>query len=130
MGKAGNALQEQLDKNSAAFVLPLGSKFPSNAAKEVMHSLLLSRLKREIYSADKASQLAKSLVVALREALADLCKPRYRIAVSVDLAEDRGQGMRVGCRCLWKEGVDAVASAVYRNDSIFCVATVYAVYLH
>lgn len=122
-----SSLPQQLDDPSSV-VLPLNSRFPVRAAEEVMASVLQSRLKGEAYSADQASQLAKTLGASLRDALTALSRPRYRIGVTVDLGEDCGQGIRVGCRCFWDAKRDSVASAVYRNSSIFCIATAYAVY--
>lgn len=130
MGKAGSALQEQVERHSTTVMLPLSSRFPIKAAEDLMHALLQSHLAVEIYSADKASQLAKKLVISLRDSLTELCKPRYRVAVTVDLAEDCGQGVRIGSRCFWNKQTDSMATAVYRNTSIFCVATAYAVYLY
>jgi len=36
--------------------------------------------------------------------------------------------MQLASRCLWAPSTDAFASACYTNDSLFAVATVYAVY--
>lgn len=127
MGRIDMALQQQVE-DSSSFVLPLNRRFPVKAAEEVMTSVLQSRLRGEVYSADQASQLAKNLGASLRDALVALSRPRYRIGVTVDLGEDCGQGIRVGSRCFWDSKTDSVARAVYRSSSLFCVATAYAVY--
>ncbi|OEH77853.1 tctex1 domain-containing protein [Cyclospora cayetanensis] len=130
MGRENNGLQQLLDKDSSSIMLPLSSRFPMKAAQDLMKSLLECRLKEETYSVNTASQLSKALAITLRDSLSELCKPRYRIAISVDLGEDCGQGIRVGCRCFWDKETDSMTNAVYRNASLFCVATLYAVYLY
>lgn len=130
MGKGSFALLQQLDGSSASVVLPLSSRFPTKAAEDLMRSFLESYLKGETYAVDKASQLAKKLAISLKDSLRELCRPRYRLAVSVLLAEDCGQGLTAGCRCFWDKQTDSMATTVYRNASIFCLATAYAVYLY
>ncbi|CDJ42185.1 hypothetical protein, conserved [Eimeria tenella] len=127
MARNSNDPHQQVEDSSCLF-LPLSSRFPAKAAEELMKNLLESRLKGETYSADQACQLSKNLAISLRDALTALLRPKYRICITVDLGEDCGQGVRVGCRCLWDKKTDSVASAVYRDTSFFCVATAYAVY--
>jgi len=39
-------------------------------------------------------------------------------------------GGRFAGRCLWDHNTDAFAEDSYRNDSLFCVASAYGVYLY
>ena len=55
---------------------------------------------------------------------------RYKFMVNVVLGEQRGQGIRMGNRCFWDEDTDAFACETYHNDSIFCVATAYGIYMY
>ncbi|CAM9356191.1 unnamed protein product, partial [Sphacelaria rigidula] len=54
---------------------------------------------------------------------------RYKYIVQVVIGEQRGEGVRMGSRCFWDSETDNIANETYVNDSIFCVATAYAVYL-
>ena len=45
------------------------------------------------------------------------------------MGEQRGEGVRMGCRTFWDTDTDSYASETFVNDHIFCVATAYAVYL-
>lgn len=56
--------------------------------------------------------------------------PRYKLVVQVLIGEQRGEGIRYGGRCLWDPNTDAYAEDTYRNDSLFCVASAYGVYLY
>lgn len=44
---------------------------------------------------------------------ADLNLPRYKFVVSVVLGEQRGEGVKVGARCLWDADTDNYASDVF-----------------
>jgi hypothetical protein len=41
-----------------------------------------------------------------------------------------GQGVRIGTKQFWDFDTDYCVSENFLNDSIFCLATVYAVYLY
>jgi tctex1 domain-containing protein 2 len=56
--------------------------------------------------------------------------PRYKYMVQVVVGEQRGEGIRVGCRTLWDSDTDAYANATFMNDNLFCCATAYAMYLY
>ena len=56
--------------------------------------------------------------------------PRYKFVVQVVVGEQRGEGVRMGCRCFWDADTDAYAEESYRNDSPFCVAAVFGSYLY
>ena len=62
--------------------------------------------------------------------LKELALPRYKVVVQVVIGEQRGQGVRMGSRCFWDQDTDQSASEQYANESLFCVATAYGVYLY
>lgn len=76
------------------------------------------------------SDLAKELADSIRTQLKALELPRYKILVHVVVGENRGEGVRVGTRCLWDTTTDSVVHESYTNDALFAVATVYGVYLY
>lgn len=41
--------------------------------------------------------------------------PRYKYLVQVVIGEQKGAGVRMGCRCFWDSQTDAVASETYVN---------------
>ena len=55
---------------------------------------------------------------------------RYKIVVEVVIGEQRGEGVRMGSRCLWDSDTDNYASCVYMNDSLFCCAAVFGLYYY
>ena len=68
--------------------------------------------------------------VQIRNKLKALDLPRYKFFVQVVIGEQRGEGVRMGCRTFWDADTDAYASETFVNDSLFCVATSYGVYLY
>lgn len=50
--------------------------------------------------------------------------------VQVVMGEQKGEGVRMGCRCFWDSDTDNYASETFTNDEMFCVATAFAVYLY
>ena len=53
---------------------------------------------------------------------------RYKLAVHVVIGEHRAQGVRMAARQFWDSKTDRVASCSFQNGSLFCCATVHAVY--
>lgn len=61
---------------------------------------------------------------------ADLGLLRYKIMVHVTVGENKGEGVRVGTRCLWDPVCDNMASHTVVNDTLFAVCTAYGAYLY
>ncbi|CAM9605109.1 unnamed protein product [Chrysoparadoxa australica] len=98
--------------------------------KEIIKEILDKELEGEVYSAEAAPAKAKDISDDIKDRMRDLNMPRYKYIVQVFLGEQRGEGVRVGCRCFWDANTDSCASETFVNDSLFCTATAYAVYLY
>ncbi|ELU01365.1 hypothetical protein CAPTEDRAFT_90344 [Capitella teleta] len=55
---------------------------------------------------------------------------RYKFVVQVVIGEQRGEGVKMGCRCFWDSDSDSYAQDLFLNDSLFCVAAVFGVYYY
>ncbi len=55
---------------------------------------------------------------------------RYKLLVQVVIGQQKGEGVRMGTRCFWDSESDNYASDTFSNDSLFCVATAYGVYMY
>ena len=55
---------------------------------------------------------------------------RYKYIVQTTVGENNGQGMKVQSRTVFDEDTDDVAYVSFRNDSIFVIVIVFAVYLY
>ncbi|CAK9816476.1 Dynein light chain Tctex-type protein 2B [Anthophora quadrimaculata] len=108
----------------------LHEKFKPLSAKEVIHNVLFDQLSAKIYDAEEAVQWTKDIADTIREKVKELKFKHYKYIVNVVLGEQHGAGVKIGTRCIWDAEADAYAYDSFLNDTIFCVATVYAVYFY
>ncbi|XP_031828535.1 dynein light chain Tctex-type protein 2B [Nomia melanderi] len=108
----------------------LHEKFKPLRAKEVIHTVLFDQLSTKVYDAQEAVQWTKDIADIIREKVKELNFRRYKYLVNVVLGEQHGAGVKMGTRCIWDAEADAYAYDSFVNDTIFCVATVYAVYFY
>ncbi|KAK9764177.1 hypothetical protein K7432_008535 [Basidiobolus ranarum] len=105
-------------------------KFRPAVVSKVIHQILVERLQNQLYEPEKASQLTLNISEAIKNKLKELELSRYKYVVDVILGENRGEGARVSCRCLWDPDTDNVAQDIFTNDSLFCVAVAFGVYYY
>lgn len=46
------------------------------------------------------------------------------------IGEQKGEGIKVACKCFWDQNTDAFAKETFENKSVFAVATVYGAYYY
>ncbi len=107
-----------------------GQRASTAKMKECIGEVLNEMLKDHTYKQDEVPELTKQIADRVKNRLKLLELPRYKYMVQVVVGEQRGEGVRMGCRTFWDRDTDAYASETFTNDSIFCVATAYAVYLN
>lgn len=98
--------------------------------KDLINSVLVDHLKGKEYDQNETGAWTKEIATAIKAKLKDLKLPRYKFLVQVIIGEMKGAGVRCGCRCLWDQQTDKVAEATFQNDSLFCVAVAFGVYLY
>lgn len=57
-------------------------------------------------------------------------KDRYKFIVQVILGNQKGQGVQAGCKNFWDTDTDAMSFEQYIDDNLFCLVTVWAVYVY
>ncbi|XP_024938441.1 tctex1 domain-containing protein 2 [Cephus cinctus] len=108
----------------------LFEKFRPLSAKEVIHTVLFDYLSTKVYNVEEAEQWMKEIADLIKEKIKELKFGRYKYIVNVVLGEQHGAGLKMGTRCIWDAEADSYAYDNFVNDTIFCVATVYAVYFY
>ena len=98
--------------------------------KAMIRDVLDSHLKGQKFVSDHTGEWTKDIANEIRQKLKNLGHERYKYMVQVVMGEQRGQGVRMGCRCFWDSETDSQASDVFINEHLFCVATAYAIYLY
>lgn len=106
------------------------SKFRSARAKELIAEALRQKLTGVVYHADNTSSWAKEIADEIKSKLKEEPWERYKFVVQVLIGEQRGEGVRMGCRCFWDPNTDSFAQEVFTNESIFCVAAAYGMYVY
>ncbi|XP_012532544.1 tctex1 domain-containing protein 2-like isoform X2 [Monomorium pharaonis] len=108
----------------------LHEKFKPLSAKEIIHDVLFDQLATKSYDAQAAAQWTKDIADIIERKIKELQFKRYKYIVNVILGQQHGAGVKIGTRCIWDAEADTYAYDNFINDTIFCVAIVYAVYFY
>ncbi|KAL6744903.1 flagellar inner arm dynein light chain [Haematococcus lacustris] len=106
------------------------SKFKASRAKELIAGVLKARLTGASYHADNTSSWAREIADDIKQKLKEEGWSRYKFAVQVFIGEQRGEGVRLACRGFWDARTDNYAHDTFQNETLFCVATAFGVYLY
>ena len=104
-------------------------KFSPSAAETIIKEVLEQYLKDEKYDPKACRQLSLTLSQIIKDRVKELNYDRYKIMCLVIIGQLAEQGMAVASRFCWDAERDTLASASFKNKSLFGIATVYAVYL-
>lgn len=118
------------DPDQFALEPAYANKFKSSRAKDIINSVLVARLSGQSYHADNTSSWAREIADDIKNKLKDESWTRYKFVVQVFIAEQRGEGVRLACRGFWDQNTDNYAHDTFSNESLFCVATAFGVYLY
>lgn len=106
-------------------------KFPPAEVKKIISAFLQEFLADKTYNPELTSQWTREIADGIKQELKQQIElPRYKYVVQAVVGEQRGEGVRMGCRCFWDADTDGYADDTYKNDSLFCVAAVFATYLY
>ncbi|NXB78532.1 TC1DA protein, partial [Donacobius atricapilla] len=106
-----------------------GRRFPAAAVDAILRDALGSALRERRYEPGPCREAARDIAEAVRARVKALAVPRYKIVVVAHVGQLAGQSLQVGSRCLWDPQSDTFSSYVFKNASLFAVATVYGVYV-
>merc|ERR1711998_667491 len=109
-----------------------GAKFKPMEVKKVIESVVVAELSGVSYNTEeKIAEQTKKLSNLIKNKLKEeLELPRYKYVVQVVIAEQKGQGMKMGCRSFWDTETDNYAEYTYRNETLICVASAFGVYYY
>jgi len=107
------------------------NKFRPKVVQEIIKSVLHEKLNGVTYHSENTSQWTREIADDIKERLKDdMNLERYKFVVQVVIGEQRGEGVRMACRCFWDSDSDNYASEKFISDSLFCVATAYGIYYY
>ncbi|KAG1686596.1 Tctex1 domain-containing protein 2 [Nymphon striatum] len=122
--------EEIEDKNTFTIRPDFCQKFKPNDVKECIHLVLNEELNGKIYSPDLVPEWSTAIGDNIRAKIKELGYDRYKFVVQIVIGEQRGEAVKMGSKCLWDSDTDNYASDIYISDSLFCVATAFAVYYY
>lgn len=97
--------------------------------KTTIHELIVSILRGKTYEPRSCAKDVKYLAERMKMAVKELGLDRYKVIAVVQLGEMKQQGLEVASRSLWDSQRDSFVSTQFQNASLFCIATVFGVYL-
>jgi hypothetical protein len=106
-------------------------KFKPYKVEPKLYALLEETLKNRKYDPTKSAYLCKELskeMMSETRLIMNNASMRYKLVAHVVIGEMSGQDLRVGSRCLWDNNQDNCVTVVYKNSSLYAVATVFAIY--
>jgi len=122
------AEQAAPQQNSYVIRPNFSQKFRPVNVKEMIHTVLGEMLTGKSYSSEDTNAWTKEISETIRDRLKDMGHDRYKFIVQVVIGEQRGEGVKMGCRCFWDSDTDNYAQDIFMNDSLFCVAAAYGVF--
>ncbi|XP_035677825.1 tctex1 domain-containing protein 1-A-like [Branchiostoma floridae] len=121
--------EEEEPEQEHTYQLGPVSKFFSGRAEKALSELLEEKLCDYVYNSGTAGVITKNLCEEAKQRMKEFLPPRYKLISVANIGERHAQDIRVASRCAWDPNVDTFASSTFQNGSVFCVATVYAVYM-
>ena len=100
----------------------MGPRASTAKMKECIGEVLNEMLKDHTYKQDEAPELTKQIADRVKNRLKLLELPRYKYMVQVVVGEQRGEGVRMGCRTFWDKTRTRARRRRSPIYSIFCVA--------
>lgn len=105
-------------------------KFRPADVKETIHIVLNEMLADKQYDAEETTNWCKNISDEIKNRLKDKGMERYKFIVQVVIGEQRGEGVKMACRCFWDSDTDNYSQDIFMNDSLFCVAAAFGVFYY
>ncbi|CAG9816304.1 unnamed protein product [Phaedon cochleariae] len=122
--------KEASDINSYLIKPSLEAKFKEIPVKEIIRNVVSGLLTGKSYDAENVKKWTITIANEVNDKVKDLHMKKYKHIVQVIIGEMKGAGVKSGVRCVWDSDVDSFTSEIFMSDAIFCVTTVFAVYLY
>eukprot|EP01137_Pigoraptor_chileana_P004967 Opistho-2@47380 len=103
-------------------------KFRPPAVKEVIRQVLNDRLTDKTYKVEEVAEWTRDIADEIKRRLKEMGLERYKFVVQVVIGEQRGQGVKMGCRCFWDSDTDNYAEDAFLGTSLWCVATAFGLF--
>ncbi|KAK1165221.1 tctex1 domain-containing protein 1-like [Acipenser oxyrinchus oxyrinchus] len=103
-------------------------KFSSTLVDKLIQEFLLSKLEKVSYDPTLCTKLTRDVSKEIKDMVKKSTPSRYKLVCVVTLGKKANEDAVVASRCLWDSHADNFTSYTYQNRTLFCIATVFAVY--
>ncbi|GAB0094998.1 tctex1 domain-containing protein 2 [Sergentomyia squamirostris] len=118
------------DGNTFQIKPSLENSFQTSQVKEIIKNCLTGLLTDKTYVKEEVGTLTKQIANEVSNNVMGLKMQRYKHVVQVTLGQQLGAGCKYIARCLWDAESDSQVSDVFTNSSLFCIVTVFGVYVY
>lgn len=85
----------------------------------------------KVYDAEEAKQWTRNIADSVNNGIREnVVMSRYKYVVQVMLGQHNNAGCQYLGKCCWDVESDCYASNVFESPTLFCVCTVFGVYLY
>jgi hypothetical protein len=104
-------------------------RFLPGAVRRIVQDVIQEKLENSTYEHISAQSTAVEVCGLIRQRIKSQLKiPRFKFAVQVVLAENKGQGLRVCSKALWDDQYDNYSTYTYTINNLIAVAMVFGCY--
>ncbi|XP_078285723.1 dynein light chain Tctex-type 5-like [Rhinoraja longicauda] len=103
-------------------------RFCSFAVQRYLEDLLPGELSGVSYAPGLAGELAKEMSEKIKEFAKTAMPPRYKLVCVVTVGQQGQEDALLTSRALWDPHADTFVSHSYENSTMFCVASIFALY--
>ena len=102
--------------------------FPTNQVRRIISNVLSTNLSDQTYRGREVSSMVKFISSSIIGRVKLINIPRYKIVCNVILGQNNGQGCLMATRCMLDESIDSYACETFKNNSLFAIGIVHAMY--
>ncbi len=89
---------------------------PAPPRRALAETVAATHRRARRYNPELTAQWTREIADEIKNRIKnELELPRYKFVVQVVVGEQRGEGVRMGCRCFWDADTDNYAEDTYRN---------------
>ncbi|KAI9580843.1 tctex1 domain-containing protein 2-like [Glossina fuscipes] len=109
----------------------LDEVFKTQSIRDIVREIVQEKLQGKVYNVDDAGQWSRDIADTVNVTVKErLLMPRYKYVVQVMMGQQMGAGCHYFAKCYWDVESDSHTSFTYTNPTLFCVCTVFGVYLY
>ena len=87
-------------------------------------------IRDEEYNHEDVKEANKTIVEEIKQRMKAVVNKRYKILVQCIIGEKKGQGLKIGSKCLWDKSADSAIWESYENKFVYAFVVAYGVYFY